>query len=1086
MPSDNNWLYADISHIAPEISALIDIEQERQLRKLIMIPSESMAPLAVRQALGSVFQNIYAEGYPPLRMTRDSEPLLLDHAHQLAYYRRYADRRFYKGAEYVHFVETLAQQRAASLFATENTKSDQIHVNVQALSGSAANLAVYDTLLEEGQTIMGMDLFQGGHLTHGSEFNISGKRYKVASYGVDPQTHRLDYDAILQLARQAQPKLIIAGFTSYPWAPDWKRFREIADSVGAFLMADVSHIAGLIAARVLDNPIELADVITFTTHKTLCGPRGAVIMTSNLDLGAMIDLAVFPGAQGGPHTNKFAAMAVAFKLAQLPEFKQLQRDILENAKKLSDCLQSLGVRVAYGGTDTHLLNIDLRSLPSATGIPLRGEMAARILDLAGIVTNKNTIPGDDLTALASGIRLGTPWITQIGLNASDMAQVAQIIHQVVSNIQPFAYRGLAGELPRGKIDLDTLVDARSRVVQLINKSIPQGVYSTGYPHFPSNQMVASHLDADHPIAIQISGWRAEHFLDEVCTANIREFNVDELHRSLLLKKDGSVLADALVERIANDEFDRTQFVVYVRNHQADSVILWLQGLADGYILFDDDLLRKVQGPVVIEKLEDVSYPSNWPPIDEEEHIGNINTLIEQYPSIVDMSKPYFIGCDALKTKSPSSVKFVDWQWDTTQSSKAQRTALHNSHVSLNGRMVPFAGWTMPVRYETSVLEEHAAVRQTAGLFDVAHMGVFDISGKDATAFLDVLTSNYVAWLDPGQSCYAYLLKPDGSVIDDVMIYCLERERYLMVVNAVNAEKDWAWMNAVNSGQVSLSRNRPDIASPGPVRLRDLKDPQHGRDCLVDMALQGPQSIDVLCELASNPAEQNRLCSLRKTELLSLELSQVNTIIARTGYTGEEFGFEIFAHPDDTPELWEAILTAGKDRGIIPAGLAARDSTRIEFGLPLYGNELEGPYSITPIEAGFPGYVKFHKPFFIGREAILELDKQRVNEILRFRILDHNVRVPKMGDPVVDRRGKVVGNVTSCSIDREGELVGLAYCRSSMNEIDNEISVFCLPRRSKEPDSWQVGGRATLPARAIVLSRFMEQDTDTPKLIAEGD
>ncbi|MBO9371075.1 MAG: hypothetical protein J7575_08325, partial [Chloroflexi bacterium] len=266
---------ADLEELDPFMADLIRWEHERQARKLILIPSESYAPKAVRQALGSVFQNVYAEGYPPLRMTRDPEERLRDVAWQLAFYRRYADRRFYKGVDYVHLVECLAQRRCAELFAHDSVRPEHIFVNVQPLSGAAANLAIYQALMKPGDVLMGMDLFQGGHLTHGSEFNFSGKWYRRVSYGVDPKTERLDYDAIRELARQHRPRVIVAGYTSYPWAPDWHAFRSIADEVGAYLVADIAHTAGMAAAGAYPNPVGIAHVTVFTTHKTICGPRGA-------------------------------------------------------------------------------------------------------------------------------------------------------------------------------------------------------------------------------------------------------------------------------------------------------------------------------------------------------------------------------------------------------------------------------------------------------------------------------------------------------------------------------------------------------------------------------------------------------------------------------------------------------------------------------------------------------------------------------------------------------------------------------------------------------------------------------------------
>lgn len=279
----------ELTEIDPDTDLIIGYEEERQARRFIFIPSESICPLAVRQALGSSFTDIYAEGYPPLRMTREEEEKLLDFSHQLAHYRRYGDRRFYKGADYVNFIECLAQRRCAQAFATADVPADEIQVNVQPLSGAAANMAVYEAFLKVGDTFMGMDLFQGGHLTHGSEYNISGKRYKVVSYGVNPKTERLDYDAIRELALQHRPKLIVAGFTSYPWSPDWGKFREIADACGAVLMADIAHTAGLVAAGVLPSPVGVADVVVFTTHKTLCGPRGAVILTTNEEKAKLVD-----------------------------------------------------------------------------------------------------------------------------------------------------------------------------------------------------------------------------------------------------------------------------------------------------------------------------------------------------------------------------------------------------------------------------------------------------------------------------------------------------------------------------------------------------------------------------------------------------------------------------------------------------------------------------------------------------------------------------------------------------------------------------------------------------------------------------
>ena len=592
----------DLEKVAPFVAELIRREEERQARKLILIPSESSAPKAVRQALGSVFQNVYAEGYPPLRMTRDPEERLGDMAWQLTFYRRYADRRFYKGVDYVHFVECLAQRRCAQLFAHGSILPEHIHVNVQPLSGAAANLAVYWALMEPGDTLMGLDLFQGGHLTHGSEFNISGQRYRVVSYGVDPKTKRLDYDAIRDMAHEHRPKVIVAGYTSYSWAPDWAAFRAIADEVGAYLMADISHTAGMAVAGVYPNPVGVAHVTTFTTHKTICGPRGAVIMSTDEELAQIIDMAVFPGEQGGPHVNKFAALCVAFQIAQTEDFRQLQHQIVANAQALGAGLQKRGLGLAYGGTDTHLLLIDLKSVDSVSAYPVWGEPTVRILDLAGIVANKNTIPGDTETALATGVRLGTPWVTQRGLDEEDMDMLAGLIHQIVTNIHPFAYNGLIGTLPRGKIELDVLEEVRRGVAALAEKAGIDFEYAqSDYPHFTT----IPEGPGSKPVSLRVTGWRARQFIQQVATANVAELAVGESIVTYLLDRHGELMDEVVVAREEPNDWGQDRYLLTPAPESAVQVASWLRGLADGYILFDEgDVYRKVEGPVVVEEVDE--------------------------------------------------------------------------------------------------------------------------------------------------------------------------------------------------------------------------------------------------------------------------------------------------------------------------------------------------------------------------------------------------------------------------------------------------------------------------------------------------
>ena len=342
-----------ISDLDADLDQLLQIEAERQYRKLILIPSESTAPIAVRQTLASAFHNIYAEGYPDEATRWMSEDEIFDYDARLGHFRRYSDPRYYKGVEYANILEALARRRCAETFATDEVSADDLFVNVQALSGAPANNAVYHALVNPGDTILGMNLLHGGHLTHGSPVNRSGKLYNAIHYTVDPENEQIDYDAVAQLANEHQPKFIIAGYSSYPWSVDWEKFRAIADDSGAILFADIAHVAGLVAAGEFPTPVGYADVITFTTHKSLCGPRGACIITPRRDLARKIDRAVFPGEQGGPHVNVFAALALTFKLARTPEFRELQGQIVKNCRVLTERLEERGLRIPYGGSNTH-------------------------------------------------------------------------------------------------------------------------------------------------------------------------------------------------------------------------------------------------------------------------------------------------------------------------------------------------------------------------------------------------------------------------------------------------------------------------------------------------------------------------------------------------------------------------------------------------------------------------------------------------------------------------------------------------------------------------------------------------------------
>jgi len=378
-----------------ELFDAMEDEKKRQQDNIELIASENFVSEAVMEAAGSVLTNKYAEGYP--------------------------GRRYYGGCEYVDVAEDLARDRAKELFGAE-------HVNVQPHSGAQANMAVYFSVLEPGDTVLGMNLSHGGHLTHGSPVNFSGKLFNFVEYGVDKETEQLDYDAILALAKEVKPKMVVAGASAYSRTIDFKKFREIADAVDAYLFVDMAHIAGLVAAGEHPNPVPYCDFVTTTTHKTLRGPRGGMILCKEKYAKA-IDKQVFPGVQGGPLMHIIAAKAVSFKEALSDDFKQYAKQIRANAKVLGETLVEEGVRIVSGGTDNHLVLLDVSKLG------LTGKIAEETLDTVGITTNKNTIPFDQEGAfITSGVRVGTAAVTTRGFKEEDMVQVGKIIAKTLKNI----------------------------------------------------------------------------------------------------------------------------------------------------------------------------------------------------------------------------------------------------------------------------------------------------------------------------------------------------------------------------------------------------------------------------------------------------------------------------------------------------------------------------------------------------------------------------------------------------------------------------------------------------------------------------
>ena len=393
----------------PELAEMMNRELSRQRGNIELIASENFVSPAVMAAMGSVLTNKYAEGYP---------------AH-----------RYYGGCQFVDEVEDLARERVCRLFGAE-------HANVQPHSGAQANLGAYFALAEFGDTIMGMNLAEGGHLTHGSPVNFSGKAYNFVPYGVDPETGKIDYDEVRRIALECKPKIIVSGASAYPRAIDFKRIREICDEVGAYMMVDMAHIAGLVAAGEHESPVPYADVVTTTTHKTLRGPRGGLILCKE-QYAKAIDKAIFPGTQGGPLEHIIAAKAVCFGEALKPEFKEYQHKVAENAKALADALIRNGLKLVSGGTDNHLMMLDLRE----TGVT--GKELEHRLDSVNITANKNMIPGDPASPfVTSGVRLGTPSVTTRGFGTEEMEKIAEFIAKIT-----FDYENSAEEVKLGVAEL---------------------------------------------------------------------------------------------------------------------------------------------------------------------------------------------------------------------------------------------------------------------------------------------------------------------------------------------------------------------------------------------------------------------------------------------------------------------------------------------------------------------------------------------------------------------------------------------------------------------------------------------------------
>lgn len=1019
--SNDFVFHGRVADLDPELHELFERERIRQEKTIILIPSESMAPDAVEEAMGNKFGNVYAEGYPREESRKQAEADILDFEAELALYRRNADPRYYKGVEYADILEALARRRAAELFAANGVTADQLYVNVQPLSGGPANSALYTAILQPGDTILGLKLSDGGHLSHGAPVNRSGQVYKSVSYVVSAESEQLDYAAIEKLALECQPKVIVAGFSAYPFVIDWARFRAIADKVGAHFHADIAHISGLVAAGVHPSPIGIADSVMTTTHKSLCGPRGAMLMTHRKDIAAKIDKAVFPGEQGGGHFNTIGALALALKLAQTDQFKALQERIVANAARLADQLQARGLRVVGGKSENHLLLIDCKNVKNGK-VTLEGDSAARLLDVANIVTNKNTIPGDKSALLPSGVRIGTVWMSQRGFGTAETDKLAEAIASLLTSATPFEYPSAVRQRTRrAKAPRAALQHSRELVRQLTHQAVPE-------------------LDPTHH-TLRVRGEASTAFLQAALTSDVLALDYAESQPTHLML-DGRDLP-AILHRAHGHTY-------YLRFADAESAAfaqLWLQDLSDGYVWVPGgDVYAKLAGPVVVEARTNIDLPA-----------PNGDLAAEGYDP-----KPFFVGQESRPTTGEPLPAFA---WAEPVEGELKRTTLYDVHVAAGAKMVPFSGYDMPVWY-SSVSDEHAAVRQQSALFDVSHMGIFTATGPYAAEFLNHTTTNDVDKLAIGKSMYTYLLAADGAVLDDLMIYRMGADEFMLVVNAGNNDKDWAWLTAVNEGAVLIDPARPYLRLPHPCTLRDIR--AEGERVLI--ALQGPQSAAVLAKVGGTAALEGQLKKMGWASQKPMQIGQYDLIVSRSGYTGERVAYELFATPDQVARLWRDLVAAGATQ----AGLAARDSTRTEAGLPLYGHELAGPFAIDPDTACFGSFVKLWKPFFIGRAAYIRTYESHTNTIVRFQMDEKGVRRPESGDPIVDKRGKIIGWVTSCAISSDGYLVGQALVPLDCRLTGTKLNIYQTGGGARPlalPKETKLGAKLPTPDTATVLARF---------------
>ncbi|OHB77332.1 MAG: glycine cleavage system protein T [Planctomycetes bacterium RBG_16_59_8] len=627
------------------------------------------------------------------------------------------------------------------------------------------------------------------------------------------------------------------------------------------------------------------------------------------------------------------------------------------------------------------------------------------------------------------------------MGPQEMEKIAELIHRVLSNIRTFQVRAITGvRLARGKIDRDVMNGIREEVAQLMDRFA--GVKSGG-------------TEGGDGI-LEIRGERARSFLQQVCTGNVMALETGKSMHTLLLDKEGVVLDDVVIHRAA-DENGFERYWLSTLPASRGKVKRWLSDLSDGFVAFDaKDVAGKIDGPVEIRDVPAGKTPSIA--AKPQGRAGaQASAIFKEHPEFFQLSKPYFIGQAVLPDAKGAKAPFHYEEYK----GEPRRTLLYKEHLKRTSPkfMIPFAGWSMPVWY-TRASEEHAAVRNAAGLFDVSHMGRIDIKGAYAGRFVDLIASNYVPLLKDGGAHYSYIFDPEGSVMDDILVYRFAREHYFLIVNAANAEKILAWINAVADRKTALDPHCPWKEVEGRVEITDVRSEKAGDRQNVNVALQGPNAMDILLKVAADEHEKTALRDLGSFHFVTMTLGGMKAVVARTGYTGEEIGYEILVGAGDAVNFWTLLLEAGEPLGIKPCGLAARDSLRLEAGLPLYGHELAGELGLTPTEAGYGGFVKRHKTFFVGRSAYLKKESEIRREVARFQLNSRQARMVHPGDAVVEKEGKRIGVVTSCTLIDKVQS-GLACLDLGYKKNGGALAVLVASKGGKE------GEREEL----VILPRF---------------